>query len=68
MLPTHLKILFTVSNNFKNKLSFKEIHEAKQALENNGGDMLDADGKKFKKLTDFRYPNDPNDGKSSCAC
>lgn len=30
--------------------------------------MLDADGKKFKKLTDFRYPNDPNDAKSSCAC
>ena len=35
-----------------------EIYSVRSEIENNEGDLLDAEGKKFKRLTEFSRPPD----------
>lgn len=41
-----------------------EIYAVRSEIENNNGDLLDAEGKKFKRLTDFTPPEEPK----GCQC
>ena len=41
----------------------------KQASETNGGEQFDAEGKKFKRLTDFKsMTGEPNSSRGGCSC
>ena len=56
-----------VSNQpFVTYLFVQDIYDVK-ALQEQGTDLLDAEGKKFKKLTDFTNPNE-SDTNKGCSC
>ena len=60
--PVSSRLCLIVS--FSN-LYFLEIYAVRSEIENNGVDLLDAEGKKFKRLTEFTTPPEEPKG---CGC
>jgi hypothetical protein len=63
-----LKTFFTVIKLSNFNLTLLEIYDVKQASETNGGDQYDAEGKKFKRLTEFNSMHDSNSSRGGCSC